>query len=218
MRELSFQLHEAVDRLREQVGEFATAVRTLAEMQLLAPSLCHGWSVLDLVVHVRMGLPELAIGTTRRTHEAADHDAASYWGTHPDSRDDDPVPHILWLRRVASAYLRPVAAVAHLSDTATDAVTAVSSMPAGVVDFQGKRMRSGDFAATWVVELAVHQLDLGMDGAAPSGLAWTRMTLEALADADLPAGPDDRSAVLIALGRVPSPDSVHLAPSFPVSL
>jgi hypothetical protein len=76
---------------------------------------------------------------------------------------------------------------------------------------------SGDFLATWVVELAVHQLDLGLDDA-PSGLGWTRMTLEAVADADLPADLDDRSATLVALGRVSSPDSVRLPPAFPIAL
>ena len=144
MRELSFPHLEAVDVLRDQVGEFEAAVSTLDEMQLLAPSLCHGWSVLDLVVHVRMGLQELAIGTTSRTEEATDHDAASYWGTHPDGRDDDPVPHILWLRRVASAYGRPSGAVAHLKDAAASAMTAVQSMPEGVVEFQRKRMDPAD--------------------------------------------------------------------------
>jgi hypothetical protein len=165
-------------------------------------------------------LQELAIGTTSRTDETTDHDAASYWGTDPDGRDDDPVPHILWLRRVASAYQRPAGAVVHLKDAAASAVRAVRPMPEGVVEFQGKRMHSGDFVATRVVELAVHQLDLdlGPDAVAPSGLAWTRMTLEAIADADLPAGLDDRSAVLIGLGRIPCPPSVRLAASFPVSL
>ena len=79
-------------------------------------------------------------------------------------------------------------------------------------------MHSGDFMASWVVELAVHQLDLGDDASGPGGLAWTRLTLEAIADADLPTGLDDRSAVLIGLGRVQCPPSVRLAPSFPVSL
>jgi hypothetical protein len=91
-------------------------------------------------------------------------------------------------------------------------------MSEGNVRFQGKRMASGDFLATWVVELAVHQLDLGLDGEAPSGLAWTRRTLEAIAGSDLPSDLDDRSAVLIGLGRVPCPPSTRLEPPYPVSL
>jgi hypothetical protein len=88
----------------------------------------------------------------------------------------------------------------------------------GRIEFQGKRMRSGDFLATWVVELAVHQLDLDVDGDEPVGLPWARKTVEAVADADLPSGLDDRSAVLVGLGRVPPPDGVRLGKPYPVSL
>lgn len=218
MRDLSFPHVEAVECLGQQVAAFVAAADSLDDMQLLAPSLCHGWSALDLVVHVRMGLQEMAIGTATVTEDWPDHDAASYWASHPDSRDDDPVPHILWLRRVASAYGRPSTAVGHLKDVATTATAALRSMPERQVEFQGKRMRSGDFLATWVVELAVHQLDLGIDGHEPCGLGWTRRTLEAIAEADLPSGLDDRSAVLVGLGRVPAPTGTRLAHPYPVSL
>jgi hypothetical protein len=218
MRKLRFPHDEAATCFGEQVAEFMTAVDSQDDLQLLGPSRCHGWSLLDVVVHVRMGLQEMAIGTTCRTDKATDHDAASYWGTHPDDRNVDPVRHILWLRRVASAYGRPAGAVAHLKDVVSSAVNAVSSMSEDVVEFQGKRMDSGDFLATWVVELAVHQLDLGLDGDTPSGLSWTRMTLGAVANSDLPSILDDRSAVLIGLGRVPCPPSTRLEPPYPVSL
>lgn len=147
-----------------------------------------------------------------------DHDAASYWADHTDDRDADPVPHILWLRRTAAAYTRPAGAVTHLRDVADAAVRAVRLMPEGAVGFQGKHLRSGDFLATWVVELAVHQLDLDLLGEDSSGLAWTRLTLEAVAGARLPAGLDDRTAVLAGLGREPSTGSPGLPPEFPVSL
>ncbi|HET7902255.1 MAG TPA: maleylpyruvate isomerase N-terminal domain-containing protein [Candidatus Nanopelagicales bacterium] len=218
MRDLSFSHVEAVEALVGQIDEFRQAVSTWDDLALLGPSRCHGWSVLDLVTHVRLGIEELAIASTSRTDLPADHDAASYWRSHPDDRDVDPVTHILWLRRVASAHRRPSAAVAHLESASTHATAAVRAMPEGVVPFQGQRLRSGDLLATWVVELAVHQLDLGSDAEAPSGLGWTRATLEALADADLPAGLDDRSAVLVGLGRIPAPSSLALADSFPVSL
>lgn len=106
----------------------------------------------------------------------------------------------------------------HLKDVATGAGSAVRSLQEGQVEFQGKRMRSGDFLAIWVVELAVHQLDLDIDGDEPVGLDWTRRTLEAIADADLPPGLDDRSAVLAGLGRVPPPAGTRLPDPYPVSL
>lgn len=160
----------------------------------------------------------MSIGTTSRVEDTPDHDAASYWATRPDTRTDDPVAHILWLRRVASAYARPARAVAHLAEVATAAVRAVHTLPECVVDFQGKRMASGDFLGTWVVELAVHQLDLWLEDDVPPGMAWARRTVEALADAELPSELDDRTAVLLGLGRVPWPPSMDLAPGFPVSL
>jgi hypothetical protein len=217
MRRLSFPHVEAAERLARQIAEIVTAAKSLTDMQLLAPSRCHGWSALDLIVHVRIGLEEMAIGAARAADEP-DYDAASYWVDHPDDRDDDPVPHILWMRRVATAYARPSAAVRHLEVVGRSATTVVGSMSEGTVEFQGKRMRSGDFLATWVVELAVHQLDLGIEQEEPSGLEWTRRTLEAIAEADLPLGLDDRSAVLVGLGRIPTPLGLRLAPPYPLSL
>jgi hypothetical protein len=217
MRDLSFAHAPAVERLGRQIRQTVDAAASLTDLQLLAPSRCHGWSALEVVVHLRMGLQEMVVGVAPSDDEP-DHDAASYWASHPDDRDDDPVPHILWLRRVASAYGRPSAAVRHLEDVAEGACVAVRSLQEGQVEFQGKYLRSGDFLATWVVELAVHQLDLGIDGDEPVGLDWARTTVEAVADADLPSGLDDRSAVLVGLGRVPPPAGIRLSGSYPVSL
>ncbi|WP_374968953.1 maleylpyruvate isomerase N-terminal domain-containing protein [Terrabacter sp. BE26] len=218
MRQLSFPHEQAVERLGRQVREFVAAVGSAGDLELLGPSPCHGWSRLDVVVHVRMGLQEMALGTVAGRAEEPDRDAASYWADHQDDRDDDPVAHILWLRRTAAAYSRPAAAVTHLRDVADFAVRAVQTMPEGTVAFQGKHLRSGDFLATWVVELAVHQLDLDLAEDSPSGLAWTRATLEAVAGAELPAALDDRDAVLVGLGRQQPPPSAQPGPAFPVSL
>lgn len=217
MRRLSFPHATASERVAHQIAEFVTAVSSLTDMQLLAPSLCHGWSALDLIVHVRTGLEEMAIGAVRTTDEP-DHDAASYWAHRPGDRDADPVPHILWLRRVAAAYARPSAAVRHLEAVSRAATCVVGSMSEGTVEFQQKRMRTGDFLGTWVVELAVHQLDFVIEQHEPLGLDWARLTLEAIAETDLPPGLDDRSAVLVGLGRIPPPAGVHLAATYPVSL
>ena len=52
-----------------------------------------------------------------------------------------------------------------------------------------------------MVELAVHQLDLAV-ARVPAQVALARRTLEALADADLPAELDDPTAGLAGLGRI----------------
>ena len=168
------------------------------------------------MAHVGAGLEEMARGTTAQALSGAIHDAASYWPGSPDADSVDPVDGILSLRRVASAYTRPVRAARHLEDVAKQAQTAIRAMPECVVDFQGRRLRSGDFLATCVVELAVHQLDLLVAGPPSSGLAWARLTLEALAGTPLPAELDDTDAVLAALGRVPS--LIPLDASYPAAL
>lgn len=218
MKALTFPHQQAVACFGEQLTDFVSAVSSQSDLQLFAPSRCHGWSLLDVVVHVRMGLQEMVAGATCYTDVAPDHDAASYWAAHPDDRADDPVRHILWLRRTASAYDRPAAAVAHVKAVAASAAHVVRTMAEGVVVFQGRRMATGDFLATWVVELAVHQLDLGIEADSPTGLPWTRMTLEAIADADLPSELDDRTAVLLGLGRMARPPSIELQRCFPISL
>lgn len=216
MSQLAFTHVDAVDALSAQIADFVSAARSCKDLELLGPSRCHGWSRVDVVVHVRAGLDEMARGTTARALTSADHDAATYWRGHLGADLVDPVDGILWLRRVASAYARPVRAVRHLEDVAEQSVRAIRAMPECVVDFQGCQLRSGDFLATWAVELAVHQLDLDLTDPPPSGLAWARLTLEALAGTPLPSELDDTEAVLAGLGRIPS--RVSLDASYPVTL
>ncbi|WP_134765124.1 maleylpyruvate isomerase N-terminal domain-containing protein [Nocardioides sp. 1609] len=94
MTPLSFEHTEAAEQFAHQAAEFVSTARSLSDMELLAPSLCHGWSALDLVVHVRTGLEEMVIGAARTLSEP-DHDAASYWSKDPGDEDTDPVPHPL---------------------------------------------------------------------------------------------------------------------------
>jgi hypothetical protein len=98
---------------------------------------------------------------------------------------------------------------------------ALGRLPDHPVLFQGKVMTSGDFLATWVVELAVHQLDLGEEAGhpTPGSLRAVRRTVEAITDVDLPPTWDDEDAALIALGRVPVPGDVpELVAVLPLSI
>lgn len=78
-------------------------------------------------------------------------------------------------------------------------------------------MSMGGFVATWVVELAVHQLDLDVEGT-PVGAGLARRTLVALAGAALPEQFDDAEAVLAGLGRIPWPAHAGDPGPFPISL
>ncbi len=217
MRALRVDEADARALFAAQLTGFLAACAGLSEIELLDPSRCRGWSRLEVLVHVRAGLDELAAGIGIRTDHAPDHDAAGYWASHPDDRDEDPVPHILWLRRTASAYLRPGSALRHLVATADRAAAAVAAAGPGTVLFQGKAMAFGDILATWVVELAVHELDLDAGGT-PAGIRLARRTVEAVADANLPAVAQDVEAVVAGLGRGPWPQRFGDPGPFPVSL
>lgn len=216
MHKLSFAHDEAVPALVSQIESFVLAAASFDDLELLDPALCRGWSRVDLVVHVRAGLEEMARGTSARSSASPDTDAASYWRSYPGADETDPVDSILWLRRVASAYTRPGRAITHLKDVAEGTITAVRAMPPCVVEFQGQVLTSGDFLGTWVVELAVHQLDLNTAATRPPGLGWTRLTIEALAGASLPTDLDDLDGVLSGLGKRGARRPLE-AP-FPVSL
>jgi hypothetical protein len=66
-------------------------------------------------------------------------------------------------------------------------------------------LATGDFLATWAVELAVHHLDLAREldlpAPDPAALRMSRDTVEALVG-ELPREWSDETAVLIGTGRV----------------
>jgi hypothetical protein len=220
VRPLSYDHPTAVELLREQLDAFVGAAESFSDYDLLGASRVHGWSRLEVVVHCRLGLEEMVGVCAMQVDEPCDHDAASYWASFA-ADDDDQVPHILWMRRTATAYTRPDGALRHLDDVAAMLRVALDRMPDHPVLFQGKTMTSGDFLATWVVELAVHQLDLGGEAGhpTPASLTAVRRSVEALADVDLPQTWSDEDAALIALGRVPVPDDVpELVGVLPLSI
>lgn len=207
MRALSLAHDSAVELLREQLDAFVQAAESFSEYDVLGASRCHGWGRLDVIVHVRAGLEEMVGVCAAQADDTPDHDAASYWASWVGDHDD-PIPAMMWMRRTAAAYNRPEGALRHLHDVSSTARRALGRMPDHPVLFQGKTMASGDFLATWVVELAVHHLDLGEAAGLPTpgSLAVVRRTVEAVADVDLPASWSDEAAALIALGRLPLPE------------
>ncbi len=188
-------------------GALTAAADGLTDEALLAPSRCAGWSRVDALAHVHLGLQEMLLGVVSPTSAEPDTDAASYWRTDPPSNDDsaDAIDQLGYLHRLSSAYRRPRGLVGHLRVTADGLTGAVERMPAGTVRFQGHRLATGDFLATWATELAVHHLDLRLDDGAPGpdpdALTLARQTAEALAGQRLDA-PTDTEAVLRGWGRL----------------
>lgn len=200
----------------EELGVFTSAVSALTDPDLVAASFCRGWTTGDVIVHVHMALQEMLLGLVTRSSSPPDTDAASYWtGSLPTNDDEaDRLDNVRFVRLLASAYRRPKGLVRHLLPTADAIRTAVTSLPEGALSFQGHILSTGDFLATWAVELAVHHLDLSRELAlpspAPASLSLTRSTIEALAGGPLPPSWDDRTVALLGAGRV-RPDAGQAA-------
>jgi mycothiol maleylpyruvate isomerase-like protein len=183
------------------------AAVALDDAALVVPSRCPGWSRLNALMHVHLGLQDMLLGMVSPAEAEPDVDAATYWRTDPPSNDAsaDPIDHISFLHRFSTAYNRPRAAVGHLRHTAETVAGAVERMRPGRVRFQGHVLTTGDFLATWATELAVHHLDLDLDpgapGPDPEALRLARRTAEALAGSPIDAA-DDVEATLRGWDRV----------------
>jgi hypothetical protein len=124
-------------------------------------------------------------------------------------RPDDDLAHARFVRLVASAYSRPSGLVAHLRKLTGAALRqARAASPDQRLDFQEHVLPVGDFLATWVVEAAVHHLDLVLElpdapPPATASLQITRATLDALLGQPVPVPWDDATYALKATGRLP---------------
>lgn len=188
------------------VEAFVRAVDGFDEHALLGASRCHGWTRLDVTVHVLAGWQEMLEGLVSPVDAEPTVDAATYWTAFASAASDDPVVPLMAQRRRTDAYTRPSSAVAHLHDVGAALLRGVASCRDGRVLWQGHVLTVGDFLATWAVEDAVHHLDLLADEPVPaSALTLARATVEALAGGPLPAAWDDVDAVLVGTGREPVP-------------
>lgn len=176
----------------EALDGFLAAVEPLDDHALLAASGCWGWSVVDVVTHVRLGLDEVAAALLNvgRVDRAPDRDAATYWLSPPPDSGADELAGLLAIRRLASATRVPSGALLPLRTVTAALRSAVARLDADVLTFQGGVLTTGDFFTTWAVELAVHQLDLARDldvaPPPPAALGLARRTVEALVEAGLP--------------------------------
>jgi uncharacterized protein (TIGR03083 family) len=195
---------------------FTSVVSDLSSPDFVAASFCRGWTVGDVIVHVHMALQEMLLGLVTRSSEPPDTDAASYWSASLPTNDDsaDRLDNIRFVRLLSSAYRRPTGMVRHLVPTVDGIRAAVPDLPPGALRFQGHVLSTGDFLATWAVELAIHHLDLTRELELPSpdpaASGLTRSTIEALAGSALPGSWDDRTVALLGAGRV-EPDAEQAA-------
>lgn len=199
------------DAFVEELTRLLDLTEALDDHDLLAASRCRGWTVVDVCTHLHLGLQEMLLGIVSPTDRPATVDAASYWSSAPPANDDEAsdTDHTQFVRALSTAYRRPTGCIRHLAVTGRILGQAAGRLPAANLDFQGHVIGSGDFFATWAVELAVHHLNLGleliMEAPTPAAVRLTRQTVEELAGGPFPVGMTDTEVILVGTGRTPPP-------------
>ena len=208
MAPFTVELEPARAACLESVHAFVRAVDATSEHDLLGASRCHGWTRLDVVVHVIAGWGEMLGGLVSLVDDDATVDAASYWPAFAEQYGGgDPVPSLMAQRRRTATYPRPSSAVEHLRDVAAMLARGVEGFGARPCTWQGHVFTAGDFLAIWAVEDVVHHLDLAVAEPAPAAaLAMARETVAALVGGELPPSWTDEQAVLVGTGRAAVPD------------
>jgi uncharacterized protein (TIGR03083 family) len=215
----SVSLDEARAACVDSIDSFVRAVDSFSEYNLLGPSRCHGWTRLDVAVHVLAGWQEMLGGMVSPVDSEPTVDAATYWSAFAaDYAADDSVPTLMAQRRRAAAYARPESARTQLRDVAAAVRRGVVSYPDRRCLWQGHVFAAGDFLAIWAVENVVHHLDLlCVEPAPPTALRLARATIEALIQQALPASMSDEEAALVGTGRSAAPAGLDdLAAHLPV--
>lgn len=213
------QIDHAVgrDAFVEELALLLKIAGGLSEHDLLAASRCRGWTVADVLTHVHLGLQEMLLGIVSPTDAAPTVDAASYWSQAPASNDDEnsDTDHVRYVRRLSDAYRRPSGGIRHLTVTGRTLVRATPALPASALVFQDHVISTGDFLATWAVELAVHHLDLGLElvlePPATGAVDLARQTVEELAGGAFPPDLAHADVILIGTGRLPTPPEDRFA-------
>lgn len=200
---------------REQgLAALAAAYRQLTETvagrpdaDLMRPTRCTGWSVVDVLYHVLLDGQRALIALATPDDGVADTDFITYWRGFPGG--PGPGEHARAVRIAASAF-RPRTLVQLWDETSSAVVRAARSTAADSrLVTQRHVLTLPDLLATLAVEASVHRLDLTVDlpdasGPDPVPLALVRRTLDGLLGAGVPR-PDwpDREYALKGTGREP---------------
>jgi hypothetical protein len=105
-----------------------TVVADLDDNGLLTPTGCHGWLVVDLLVHVTGDAQRALVALATPADGPADVDFVSYWKAFPGVGDHTAAAaHAQWIRRTAAAFQAPTDAVRLWRDTAPAAARAATT-------------------------------------------------------------------------------------------
>jgi hypothetical protein len=183
-----------------------TAVAELPDEDFERPSGCTGWLVRDLVCHPVIDAQDVLITLVTPAETEPTADSVTYW----DLLDEPPTgedPLDALIPRLAAAYGEPRWLKFHLDDVGSAAGRAAElADPALRVSIQDKVLTVGGYLSAYVLECALHHLDLiaHLPSAAEplaETLAAARASLEKIAGTPFPASFSDKDALLIGTGR-----------------
>jgi uncharacterized protein (TIGR03083 family) len=195
--------------LAEAYDALAGVVGGLTEDDGWAPTGCTGWTVRDLLWHLRADAVRGLVAAHTPAGRPADCDEVGYW--HAWGSDPEADERNRRMTRVeAGLHGFDDLRAGHL-EAAAAAVRALASRPEDeVVATQGHALRVTALASTLAVEATLHHADLvaHLDAPGPTaaGLAEVRRVVEALLGSDL-AGWSDERVALVGTGRAaPGPE------------
>jgi uncharacterized protein (TIGR03083 family) len=195
-----------VDLFSRSWTALLTAVADLSDEDFGRPSGCAGWLVRDLVCHLVIDAQDVLITLVTPADTEPTRDAVTYWAvSQTPPTGDDPLDALIV--RLAAAYEEPWLLKFHLDDVGSAAGRAARLADPGLrVSTQGEVLTAGDYLSAYVLEWALHHLDLVAhlpDAAGPSDevLAGARELLEKIAGAAFPSSFSDTDALLVGTGR-----------------
>jgi uncharacterized protein (TIGR03083 family) len=195
-----------VDLFSRSWTALLTAVADLSDEDFGRPSGCAGWLVRDLVCHLVIDAQDVLITLVTPADTEPTRDAVTYWAvSQTPPTGDDPLDALIV--RLAAAYEEPRLLKFHLEDVGSAAGRAARLADPGLrVSTQGEVLTAGDYLSAYVLEWALHHLDLVAhlpDAAGPSDevLAGARELLEKIAGAAFPSSFSDTDALLVGTGR-----------------
>lgn len=171
-------------------GQLTETVTGRPDADLMRPTRCTGWSVVDVLYHVLLDGQRALIALATPDDGVADTDFITYWRSFP-SGAPGANEHARAVRVAASAF-RPRTLVQLWDETSAAVVRAARTTAADSrLVTQRHVLALPDLLATLAVEACIHRLDLTVDLADaptpdPVPLALVRRTLDGLLGAGIP--------------------------------